>query len=67
MCAGAIIQFGIPRVVVGESRNFPGAAELLREHNVEVIDLNLSTCTELLGDFISEKPNLWFEDIGEPS
>ncbi len=65
MCAGAIIQFGIPRVVVGESRNFPGAADLLSEHNVEVVDLNLPECAQLLGDFIAEQPHLWSEDIGE--
>lgn len=64
MCAGAIIQFGIPKVVVGESRNFTGAADLLREHDVEVIDLNLSECTQLLGKFIVEQPGLWSEDIG---
>lgn len=65
MCAGAAIQFGIPRVVVGESRNFEGAAELLREHGVEVVDLDLEECTRLLGDFIAANPGIWSEDIGE--
>ena len=64
MCAGAAIQFGIPKVVVGEARNFAGAADLLREHGIEVIDLDLPECVRLLGDFIAAKPQLWSEDIG---
>jgi creatinine deaminase len=64
MCAGAVIQFGIKRVVVGESRNFLGAAELLREHGVEVVDLNDRRCQEILGGFISRRPDVWREDIG---
>ena len=64
MCAGAVIQFGIPKVVVGESRNFAGAAGLLREHDVELIDLDLLECTQLLGGFIAANPRLWSEDIG---
>jgi cytosine/creatinine deaminase len=67
MCAGAIIQFGIPRVVVGESRNFGGAGDLLSAHHVDVVDLGLPECEELLGTFISERPALWAEDIGEPA
>jgi cytosine/creatinine deaminase len=65
MCAGAVIQFGIKRVVVGESRHFSGAAELLREHGVEVVDLDDRRCQEILGRFISRRPELWREDIGE--
>lgn len=64
MCAGAAIQFGIPRVVVGEARNFAGAAGLLRERGIELIDLDLPECVRLLGDFIVAKPELWSEDIG---
>jgi creatinine deaminase len=64
MCAGAIIQFGIPSVVVGESRHFSGAAELLHEHGVDVIDLDDPRCRELLGAFIDRQPDVWREDIG---
>lgn len=65
MCAGAVVQFGIPRVVVGESRNFEGAGDFLRDHGVEVIDLADSECQELLGGFIADHPETWHEDIGE--
>jgi cytosine/creatinine deaminase len=64
MCAGAIIQFGIPRVVVGESRNFTGAGELLREHGVDVLDLDDPRCQRLLGAYIDRQPDVWREDIG---
>lgn len=64
LCSGAIIQFGIPRVVVGESRNFPGELELLRSRGVEVIVIDDPQATELMADFITEHPGLWNEDIG---
>ncbi|WP_411734551.1 nucleoside deaminase [Paeniglutamicibacter sp.] len=64
LCSGAIIQFGIPRVVVGESRNFPGELELLRARGVEVIVIDDPQATELMADFISQHPRLWNEDIG---
>jgi cytosine deaminase len=64
MCAGAIIQFGIPRVVVGESENFPGAKDLLAKHRVEVVDVDDPTCKDLLGDFIAQNLQTWREDIG---
>jgi|GEM_PF-234535 len=64
MCAGAVIQFGIPRVVVGESHNFVGARDLLAEHGIEVIDLDDPTCKEMLGQFIRQNPQTWNEDIG---
>ena len=63
MCAGTIVQFGIPRVVVGENRNFPGNIEFLRSHAVEVRLLNDAKCEELMARFIREKPELWDEDI----
>lgn len=63
MCAGTIVQFGIPRVVVGENRNFPGNIEFLRSHGVEVRLLNDARCEELMARFIREKPELWDEDI----
>jgi cytosine deaminase len=64
MCGGAIVQFGIPHVVVGESRNFSGAGDLLRDHAVDVIDLDDLECRELLHDFIVHSPDVWHEDIG---
>ena len=67
LCAGAVVQFGIPTVVVGESANFPGAGEFLRDMGVEVVDLDLPFCKSLLGEFIAKHPELWFEDIGEPT
>jgi cytosine/creatinine deaminase len=65
MCAGTIVQFKIPKVIVGESRTFPGAVEFLRSHGVEVIDLDLPECVQMMEQFIAEKPELWNEDIGE--
>src|SRR3954453_4686820 len=64
-CSGLIRQFGIPRVVVGESRTFQGGVEWLRSCGVEVIVLDSQECVELLGGFIAEQPEVWNEDIGE--
>jgi len=63
-CSGLIRQFGIPVVVVGESRTFRGGIDWLREHGVEVVDLDSSECAELLGGFIERHPDVWNEDIG---
>jgi len=65
MCAGTIVQFRIPKVIVGESRTFPGAKAFMESHGVEVIDLDLPECVGMMEDFIREKPELWNEDIGE--
>ena len=65
MCAGTIVQFKIPKVIVGESRTFPGAKDFMESHGVEVIDLDLPECVEMMEKFIAEKPELWNEDIGE--
>ena len=65
MCAGTIVQFKIPKVIVGESQTFSGAREFLENHGVEVIDLNNKDCIEMMTAFINEKPELWNEDIGE--
>ena len=65
MCAGTIVQFKIPRVVVGESRTFPGARAFMEAHGVEVIDLDLPECVRMMKEFIAAKPELWNEDIGE--
>jgi cytosine deaminase len=65
MCSGTIVQFKIPRVVVGEAVNFPGAPEFLRSHGVEVVILNQAALVKMMGDFIQAKPKLWNEDIAE--
>jgi cytosine deaminase len=64
LCAGAAVQFGIPRVVVGESRTFPGAERFLRDHGIEVVNLDLDECAGMMAEFIREFPALWNEDIG---
>ena len=63
MCAGTIVQFGIPRVIVGESRNFSGASDFMRSHGIELIDLDDPECYQLMADFIKAHPQLWNEDI----
>jgi cytosine deaminase len=65
MCAGTIVQFGIPRVVVGEAENFAGNVEFLRERGVEIIVANDAEAIALMRRFIAEKPDLWNEDIAE--
>lgn len=64
LCAGAVVQFGIKKVIAGESSTFAGAREFMEAHGVEVIDLNLSECKELMEELITNSPQLWFEDIG---
>lgn len=64
-CSGLIRQFKIATVIVGESINFQGGIEWLRESGVEVIDLNSSECIALLRDYIEAHPEIWNEDIGE--
>lgn len=66
MCTGAILLYGIGRVVLGENETFLGAEDLLRSHGVEVVDLDSDECKRLMADFIAEHPSLWNEDIGEP-
>jgi len=65
MCAGTIVQFKIAKVIVGESRTFSGAKQFMEEHGVQVIDLDLRECYEMMAEFIEQKPELWNEDIGE--
>jgi cytosine deaminase len=65
MCTGTILQFGITRVVIGEQQNFAGNTDFLAERNVEVILLNDPACINLMSRFISERPDLWNEDIAE--
>ncbi len=65
MCTGAILLYGIPKVVVGENQTFMGAEDLLRAQGVEVEVLQDETCIDLMRRFISANPELWNEDIGE--
>jgi len=64
-CSGLVRQFNIGTVVVGESVNFGGGIEWLREHGVRVVDLHSAECIALLGDYIRANPHVWNEDIGE--
>ena len=65
LCAGAVVQFGIKKVIAGESETFTGAKELLESHGVEVIDLDLDECKQMMRDFITNHSQLWNEDIGD--
>ena len=71
LCTGAAVQFGVPRVVVGESVNFCGgegkwgkSPDFMRANGIEVIDLHDAECIEMMSKFIRENPKLWNEDIG---
>jgi cytosine deaminase len=64
-CSGLIRQFNIGTVVVGESVNFAGHLDWLREAGVMVVELNDASCVDLMSRFIEKSPNIWFEDIGE--
>ena len=64
LCAGAVVQFGIKKVIAGESVTFSGAREFMEQHGIEVIDLHHSDCIEMMEKFITEEPQLWNEDIG---
>ncbi len=65
LCAGASVQFGIKKVIAGENESFSGAQEFMQSHGIEVINLDLKECKDLMKDFIEKNPKLWFEDIGE--
>jgi cytosine deaminase len=65
MCTGAILLYGIPRVVIGENRTFLGAEDLLRARGVEVVNLDSAECKALMDAFIAAHPEIWNEDIGE--
>ena len=64
-CSGLIRQFGISRVVIGEAETFHGGHDWLAEHGVEVVLLDDQECIEMMRQFIAEKPEVWFEDIGQ--
>ena len=65
MCSGAILLFGIPKVVIGENQTFQGEEELLQSRGVELTVIQDSECIAMMERFITEKPELWNEDIGE--
>jgi len=64
MCTGAILLYGIPKVIIGENRTYLGAEDLLKQHGVEVVVLNDTECIQMMEQFIKANPGLWNEDIG---
>jgi len=65
MCSGAALLYGIPKVVVGENRNFQGPEDYVRSRGVDVIILDDEECITMMKGFIKDRPDLWNEDIGE--
>ena len=65
MCSGTMVQFRIMRVVVGEAMSFVGGREFMEAHGIEVVDLQMDECAQLMQSFIVANPELWAEDIGE--
>lgn len=66
MCTGAILLYGIPRLVIGENKTFYGGEDYLRSRGVDVVVVDDAECKEIMQDFIARNPELWNEDIGEP-
>ena len=67
MCTGAILLYGIRKVVIGENKTFLGEENLLKERGVKVVLADNQECKKMMEDFIESNPNLWNEDIGEPN
>jgi len=65
LCAGAVVQFGIKKVIAGEDETFAGAKEFMESHGVEVINLQSEECKQMMREFIAQHPEIWYEDIGE--
>ena len=65
MCSGAALLYGIPKIVVGENRNFQGPEEYVKSRGVDVIIIDDDECIRMMEDFIKDRPDLWNEDIGE--
>lgn len=65
MCSGAILLYGIPKVVIGENQSFMGEEALLKSRGVEIQLVDSDECKQLMNEFMSAKPELWHEDIGE--
>ncbi len=64
MCTGAILLYGIPKVIIGENQTFLGSEGLLKENGVEVVVIDNQECKDIMQTFIANKPDLWNEDIG---
>ena len=64
MCTGAILLYGIPKVVIGENETFQGSEALLKDNGVEVVIVDSQECKDMMNKFITENPSLWKEDIG---
>ncbi len=64
-CSGLVRQFGFDRVIVGESRNFQGGIDWLRELGIKVVDLDSEECVRMMSDYIRMHPEIWNEDIGQ--
>lgn len=65
MCSGAVLLYGIPKVVIGENKTFQGPEEYVKSRGVEVVVVDNQECRELMEKFIENSPELWNEDIGE--
>ena len=65
MCTGTALLYRIPRVIIGENRNFMGAEDLFRQRSVDVAVFDDAECIQLMRDFIRDRPDLWNEDIGK--
>jgi cytosine deaminase len=63
MCAGLILLYKIPKVVAGENETFPGPEEYIKDHGVELVNLNLDECKELVAIYIRDNPEIWDEEI----
>lgn len=63
MCAGLVLLYKIPRVVIGENETFPGPEDYLREHGVEIVNLKLAECKEMVAHYIHENQEVWDEEI----
>ncbi len=64
LCSGAVVQFGIKKVIAGENKTFNGALDFMTQHGVDVVDLDLDECKNMMKEFINKNPDLWKEDIG---
>jgi creatinine deaminase len=64
MCTGTALLYRIPRIVIGENRNFMGAEDLFRQHGVKIVVLDDAECVQMMGEFIRAHGDLWNEDIG---
>ena len=64
MCTGTALLYRIPRIVIGENRNFMGAEDVFRQHGIDVVVLDDRDCIQMMADFIRANPDLWNEDIG---